>query len=380
MLNIGRILQLQNMTGAPMDQMQTPPQMPGNLLTDMPQPQGGIQNVSGGVNTQTDPSMPPAQTFQPVHVAQDKYRDLLNAAPDRAIDDKPSVLRRIGGAIVGLGNGGEAGSNFTHEKFNNDMTDFSNKAKILGTAAGEEDKSNVTDRIAFDNDAKRSLDASKADDLRAKNEASLKIAQSKADTAAANAQTWQKRAGTYAEMAKGGTLQFDKAGNGQMVYKDGSVKPVDLSHFTPEELAEFKGAQDRKTAEVKSTATDNKPKWSLHQPLDENGKPVGDPVRIDMNTGKSEPVKIGGSLVKPPSPDSQNKSQILNYQSFVNAPNVAEQFKAIGKQPHDFFKTDPTSGSVVGLKDRKDFKDPNDLKLYDYIYNYFNKGKGEVKK
>lgn len=151
MLNIGRILQLQNMTGAPMDQMQTPPQMPGNLLTDMPQPQGGIQNVSGGVNTQTDPSTPSPQTmadlYHPSHVASDAYRQTLNEMPNRATDDKPSVMRRIGGAIVGLGNGGEAGNEFTHRKFNNEMADYSNKVKLQGQGATEEDRSNVNARL-----------------------------------------------------------------------------------------------------------------------------------------------------------------------------------------------------------------------------------------
>lgn len=325
--------------------------------------------------------------FIPKTTAQDTFNALINNQP---IEKPHGALHHIAAAIVGAGLGSDAANNFSHGQHEREMGDWLTKAKLSQQSAQDENQSNNIGKTL-------AIEAGKNEDRDAK------LAQ-QADEFARRQAERDKRAETYAthianlsvkhqdeldlanrklklaqDVATGKIvgIKQDKSGQWNGLTADGKTVPYDVTGFTPEELATFKAEETRKTNEARPGASTAG--TSVFQPMDqETGKPLA-PVIVNRATATTKPITgPDGQPIAPgkvQTPDNQFKNQVMTFGKFVNDPHINEQFASVGKKPGDFFKTDPASGQLVGMKDRKEFTDPNDLKLYDYIYSYFNKGK-----
>lgn len=122
-------------------------QMPFDLGVEPTFP-GPYINVGAGSfpsMEQNDPSdiLSMLGNFQPVTTMEDQFNQLIGQYPTR---ENPSKWRRLGAALVGAGYGPEGAQNFLDHNFNQQLADWSNKAKVLGQAADNERQSNNLNR------------------------------------------------------------------------------------------------------------------------------------------------------------------------------------------------------------------------------------------
>ena len=214
------------------------------------------------------------QQFPPRTAAQQAYTGALGQMPQRT---EPSGLRKIAGAMAGLGAGvspvGIAGGQVVGMRYNpqaqmqaqeqvanapyhQQMQDWQMRTGMLERGAREEDLSNRNQRMMIEQQIERERKAAADkqkqwyDEQRTKN-------------AADRTEAYKRRIEVYEHIAKGGTLQTDRNGDVYMVYKDGTNKYVDISKFTPEEIIDLKrdaansaiaarGAQTRQNIEART--------------------------------------------------------------------------------------------------------------------------------
>lgn len=197
------------------------------------------------------------QLYQPQNTAQNNLSQILQQQPQR---EQPGKLRQIGSVLAGLGTSGpatyyngqalgfqsdpmkamQAQDQFANAPYYDKMHDWENKIKPAEYAANLERQSNTNERTAVSQQVEREIQQQKADENERAAKAREKAIEQRNKISEERANIAQQRADTYQKIARGGTIVFDKDGEGWMVNKDGTKEKLDLTKFTDKEKQEFK--------------------------------------------------------------------------------------------------------------------------------------------
>src|SRR5205814_6897351 len=94
-------------------------------------------------NNEPDISQRMSQLYSPETGASDKLNQLISEYPTH---DKPSIMRKIGASLAGVGYGPKAGQDVLDEPFNEKLLDWKNKLQPTENAASLERYNNANER------------------------------------------------------------------------------------------------------------------------------------------------------------------------------------------------------------------------------------------
>lgn len=243
---------------------------------------GGDYNPVMNMQGQDDPSLDTdrimSELYQPENRMQNMFNDMIANMPQR--NENPSFLRKMGGALYGLGfeDPISAQDQFIQRPFHEKMSDFVNRGKVVGDAAANERAANINQRQFAHQAAQNAVANRRADITERYNEGRLATADERARTYQQNADTNRMRAESSTalarELANGGTIQFGDDGEAYLLTKTGQLRPIPVDLFSPQELEELrqKGqiaaitAQGAQTRETKTTAPALNPNSAAGRP------------------------------------------------------------------------------------------------------------------
>ena len=240
------ILRLMAMFG---QQQQVPQTNSAQVMNPTPFNPAGMGLQSGQMSApppidQYDPLARFKQLYNPRTDISQQYSTALGQMPQR---QPISAGRGIGAiaasALIGAHNpalGYGIGQDVINGPYDKQLGDWNNKVGALGKGAAEEDRYNVNQRQLADETVRSELADQKQEDLNKQNEVKNQQNQEKISNAEARTEVYRQKMEISKDIAKGGKLVLDKAGNYQMVYRDGSVKNVDMKGWTPADIASMK--------------------------------------------------------------------------------------------------------------------------------------------
>lgn len=243
-----------------------------------------------------DPGADFSSLYQPQNQAQDLFMQVLQQYPQL---QNPTKLRKIGGFLAGLGSKTPFETSFqaAHGPELAQQQQWNERIKPLQQAADNERQSNLLGKQVADTIVNRKQQQFKIEETERKDKATEQVRQQRADV--------------YQFKALNPDAKFDFRGPTVLVadpltgkvtdtkVPTGSLSDMDKLNLQHENrLGEIaaQGAQSRATKGMPSGT----PRNQLIQPLDENGKPNGPPVRVNMDTGQVTPVDIKGFTKAPP--------------------------------------------------------------------------------
>src|SRR3990167_1980053 len=189
---------------------------------------------------------------------QDQFSDLLSQFPQR----RPAGnWRKLGSVIAGLGSSNpmETADQFANYNYYNELKDFQAKAPFFQTAANQERGLNQQIMQNWINDRKMDeQERYNRERNRISDEQTARLItkdETTAEAARKRNEINEKRAETYAEIAKGGSLLMDESGRTFIIYKDGTKRDVDVDQFSPKELQE---ARERHAVELEGVRQINR--------------------------------------------------------------------------------------------------------------------------
>lgn len=243
-----------------------------------------------------DPGADFSSLYQPQNQAQDLFMQVLQQYPQL---QNPTKLRKIGGFLAGLGSKTPFETSFqaAHGPELAQQQQWNERIKPLQQAADNERQSNLLGKQVADTIVNRKQQQFKIEETERKDKASEEIRKQRADIAQFKAEHPNVRFDfTHQTVFAADPLTGQVIDTG---IKTGAIDPLTrlaVQHENRMEEIAAGGAQSRATKGMPSGT----PRNQLIQPLDENGKPNGPPVRVNMDTGQVSPVDIKGFTKAPP--------------------------------------------------------------------------------
>jgi hypothetical protein len=250
-----RLLRLMSMFGAPQQIQQNDS---AQVLNPVPQsldvnptpinPNNmGLQSGQISDAPPLDPYDPMArmkQLYQPRTAVSQSYADALNQMPeDQPISRGRGLAAIAAASLIGARNpqlGLETGNIVANGPNDRAKADWQNRVKVLGLGANEEDKYNANQRLlANETVSAEAKDAAEKEKERA-NLVKEKQNQDKITNAEERTKIYQQKADIAKDVAKGGKIVQNQAGDFVVIYRDGSSKPVDVRGWTPADIASMK--------------------------------------------------------------------------------------------------------------------------------------------
>lgn len=270
---------------------------------DALQGQQGFMPSAPPIQPEYDAGARMNQLYQPEHQIQDMFTGLLNQYPT---GDHPSNLRKIGSVLAGLGaeDPMAASYRFAHGPYLQQVQDWQTRIKPTMEGANLERQSNVNNRMLAEQTVSREQNQQKIDETERRNRAveADKEVQRKIQ---------QQRADVYEFSRLNPNLKFDFSGptvlaadpaTGQVTdtkIPTGALSDADKLTIQNQNRLQQISAQGAESRATKGTASGT-PRLQMIQPLDENGKPNGPPVRVNLDTMEVTPVPIKGFTKAPP--------------------------------------------------------------------------------
>lgn len=290
------------------------------------------------------------QLYNPESSASDRLNKTIDEYPTH---DNPSIMRRIGASLAGVGYGPEAGQEILDSPFKEKLVDWKNKIQPIENAATLEKSNNTNERMAAHQIIADQLSREAEQHRVEKNERDAKIKEDRAAVYRMKAED-----PNYKFDFKGPTvIRTDKQGNVlDTKISTGSLSDTDKLEMSQTNALERIGAtgeQNRQTEETRQTGRETLKEqgaWKIYNVPDETDPTKQKAVQINEYTGEVRPVKIQGGVNKPsglgsqakPELPSQTKTKRLNKvnQALIEHPEWA---KYIHKQGTNDFKIDPPS-------------------------------------
>lgn len=194
------------------------------------------------------------ELYKPSHELSDAYNTHMSQFPS---EGKHSKWKQLGAALVAAASsyGGDR-SNVNAERFlhggeERKLSDWRNKATFLERGADNERGENTNRRMIArdimnnenqDNRLKETERYNRERDQNTDNTNARLIKKDEDTKEAARKRNEinEKRATTYAEVAKGGQLLMDKTGRTYIVYKNGTKRDVDVDQFSAAEMEDLR--------------------------------------------------------------------------------------------------------------------------------------------
>ncbi len=320
-----------------------------------------------------------ARLYTPETEMTDKFNQMVGNIPSQA-DYKPSMLRRIGGALTAVGGGFdgkggfrfnpqsvEAGMNLMNEPLNKNLADFKTKIGPAYQAASLEKQNNVNERTMAYQTISQQLRA-EADNERANNNER-------------NAQIRENRAKIYEFKARNPGKKFNFSGPTVMMtdpatgevsdtgVPTGHMSQADKMTIEQENAIariEATGGQQRQTEGVRQTGREGLAEtrgWKIYNVPDGQGGQKA--VQINEVTGETKDVTSGpaktpvGAVNKPGGGSSgktelPTQTKVRQYNSareLVNTRPEFSKFIRLGPGANEFRITQPSTnfwGSPTG--------------------------------
>lgn len=244
----------------------------------------------------------------------DELFKLISQMPNRE-ENKPSLLRKIGSAIVGIGEGPQAQEEFKDKPFNEKMTDWGTKFGATSQAATLENQNRT-----------RQL----------QERAQTRLEQSAAERR--NVDQWKQELAVY---KRDHPNHIFKTGADGYVY---AINPQDPSKATKTNVKSndltFEDREQLNVDKAENAAANKPGRFQIHQTLNSDGSP-GPVIRINLDTNEGEEIKMAGSDsgIAPIKGDTASQAK-TRLQSKAN--------QAIQEHPEwkNFITTDPNTGQV----------------------------------
>lgn len=411
MVDPSQYLRMQNLFGATPGSIQAPP--PDAPLTAPPlmgqpkaNPWDNISMTPAASNSvpNTPPEIQPAETpastsvsggrrladmmtqmYQPETAASDRLNTMISSYPKRE-DNQPSMLRRIGGALMAVGGSLpqgrgmgfyhanpqaiEEGQAFMNKPFENKLEDWKNQIQPAESAATLERYRNVNERtMAYQSASMQLRDEAEAH----------KVAND-----AANMAIKQHRADVYEYKAMHPGAKFDFRGPTVLVadpitkevhdtgVPTGHLTELDKMNLSQEQSLERIGAtgdEARKTEGVRQQgreALQNLKGWDTRDIIDPDD-PAGIrkiSVRVNQDTGETQRLTLDGKQVrgagrnqrtgagdKPETPTQTRVRQFNTARELYNTrPDLRPFIKLGNPGSNDFTVTPPSDTNFFGYK------------------------------
>ncbi len=196
------------------------------------------------------------ELYQPEHEMSDRYAGLIDQMPVR---QTPSVWKRLlASAISASQEDPEVGNKVLDAPYERGLKDWGMRLKATEPAANMERQNNtnmraVANSIISQEQGSRRLERQYSRDNVLRDQGAERIRQGDDKIAQADKRIEQanERLKIAQEVAKGGVLNIDDAGNANIIRKDGTRIPVKGEYLSFEEKEAFKA----KTAAARSSAT-----------------------------------------------------------------------------------------------------------------------------
>jgi len=364
MANMMQFLRLKNLFGQPDPGMVDPTMMdsggpdPGGIMANLFQPQSddagnsfvGPTNRPGGVNpaiaqdpTSYDAGQRMRDLYKPESMASDKFNAMVGQYPDRA-DYKPSMLRKIGGALTAVGSsfggpanhrfqfnpeGIQAGMSMVDKPFSDKLTDWKNQIGPAQTAANLERQTNANERSMAYQTVAQEL-RQHAQEAKDKNDThKLEIS--------------ENRAKVYEFKAHHPGAKFDFSGPTVKVMDpiNGTVEDtgIDTGHMS--KLDQMNLAQDFTRENIGSRGAEAVNLEGVKQTGRENLEGIKQPNRLAVKGTPSGNMNGG----KPESPSQTRVRQFNAARELYNTDPELRQFIKVGSPgSSDFTVTAPSEG------------------------------------
>lgn len=177
------------------------------------------------------------------HEMGNRFDEMLNQFPVR---ENPSKLRKFGAVIAGMGsdNPMETSDRFANHHYYNALKDYTTKLPFFQRASENERAFNKQIMDQWVSDRKlNETERQNKERIRVQDETQSRLELRDKQTNETNQRKLEvanKRASTYADVARGGQLVMDRSGKTWIVYKDGQKREVDIDQFSPAELEELR--------------------------------------------------------------------------------------------------------------------------------------------
>ncbi len=350
-----------NMTGFPEGFGPTPPPPPMfNTPAVEVQPPGTSMSASMPAQTASDRvAQEMARLYTPETQMTEKFNELLGNYPQQQ-DYKPSMLRRIGGALTAVGgsfdgkggfrfnpNAVETGMGLMNEPINKKLNDWKNQIGPTYQAASLERTNNANERTMAYQTVAQQLRAEADEERAKKNDRDAAIRQQRADVYEFKA----RNPNLKLIMTKGGNVQAFNPADGTT--KDtgiptGSLTEADKMSLQQENALEQIGARTQGQKEVETLRQGGRQDiaetrgWKLGKD-EETGKSI----LYNEITGETKPInaKSGGNVTPAPRPGAGGKTElptqtkVRQYNSareiFNTRPDLAKHIK-LGPGTNEF--------------------------------------------
>jgi len=236
----------------------------------------------------------------------DRLTSMIDTMPQRP---NPGMGRKILASIAGLTGDPNRVEHTLFGDYNRQLGDWKEKLVPTLQAANFERAGNINERslanqIVGQEQRDRTIDRQTRRDATLGRQTDEKIAQSDKRIKQADVRLEIAKA-----TAKGGTIQFDSAGNGKIVYKDGTVKPIESDLFSPQERMalqqEYALERIQETGENRPGNRDRFRTEIIDDPKNPGKKIV---VSINLDTQKATRVTLDDETITPETRTDQSET------------------------------------------------------------------------
>lgn len=236
--------------------------------------------------------------YQPQNAASDRLTALMGQYPQH---ENPSIMRKIGSALIGVGYGPDKGAEFLDAPFNEKLADWKNQIGPAYQAAQVERGENTNERTFAYQTATNDIRKQLADAKIEGDQAKLKVSQDRAEVyrMKAEAPDWDfdfKGPNVIKTNPKTGEVVTTGIKTGSMTDQD----KINLQTKGRKEVAAITGAEARKTEETKQenrVESANKKGWTTANIPDPNDPTRMIGVRVNGDTGEVQEIKLGGKNI-----------------------------------------------------------------------------------
>lgn len=333
-----------------------------------------------------DISLRMRQLYNPESSASDRLNKTIDEYPTH---DNPSIMRRIGASLAGVGYGPEAGQEVLDSPFKEKLADWKNKLQPIENAASLERYNNTNERTNVYQTIAAQLKDEAEQHRVEKNERDAKIKEDRASVYRMKAED-----PNYKFDFKGPTvIRTDKNGNVlDTKISTGSLSDADKLEMGQTNALERIGAtgdESRKTEETRQTGRETLKEqgaWKIYNVPDETDPTKQKAVQINEYTGEVRPVKISGGVNKPsgvgssakPELPSQTKTRQFNKarQAIIEHPEWSKYIHIQGTN----FNVDPPSSGFMGTNVGAGPDEATHKAISDYIFGTTNESNKPIEK
>ena len=316
------------------------------------------------------------QLYHPDNRIQDRYIKAIDDMPQR---NNPGWGRRIAGLVGAFGNHGKENvDRILYGPYNRQLADWTNRIGALREGAAFERNSNnqmrlTANTILSDEMADRRLARQTRRDAVLAGQGDQRIAQGEArirqgDERIAQGDAASKRADARLKIAQdianGGKMEKDDAGNVFMRHLDGSITPVEGQYLSFEEKQNIIAKRQK---DVKSTASPGSGRDRLRTEViddpDNPGKKIAVVINLDTNEVKRAQITGAGGVKQDVTPTVRDSET----EQGKDITNKANQVKASNAQWSKYITIDKQGKVTIQRPGPLGITGP-DKKMYDDIY------------